>query len=396
MTKPISQKGMTLVELMVSLTVILLVMAAASGAYLKLFRGYKTQGKIAESYIDNLSGLEMLRYDFEMAGYGVPYSLNGNVYSEAVAAVTPAALNDTANPAPRAVAFSNNTGSNNSDVVAIKSSVASATGVGVGKKWSFIMNDGVNPAFVKAWGSAALNPDLDFTTGDWFIILDGDGRALQSVPPAATSPPAWAYRYSGTFGAGYYANATAIPCPPNNQSVYLIYGIRDSALRMPFNRVDYHLSRPANGFPSRCDPNSFILYRSPINHGDGQRNEQPLLECVMDFQLGFGLDTDADGNVDTWQADIGALTAAQIRARLREVRVFILLHEGQLDRDFRFSGTLNLGDQDITDSLAPGNTFQTLSGAAVGGALSSFTPAGNDLRYRWKVIKLAIKPMNLE
>ena len=66
------QRGMTMVELMVSLAVVLLIIGAATTAYLKLLRTYKTQGKLAESYMANLTGLEMLRYDIEMAGFGLP------------------------------------------------------------------------------------------------------------------------------------------------------------------------------------------------------------------------------------------------------------------------------------------------------------------------------------
>ena len=93
--------------------------------------------------------------------------------------------------------------------------------------------------------------------------------------------------------------------------------------------------------------------------------------------MAFGLDTDGDGGVETWLHGLGSLTPDQIRAQVREVRVFILYQEGQRDDNFQFSGTLNLGDE------------QT-------GALSTYTPAGDALKYRWKVAKLVIKPMNIE
>src|SRR5208283_4695290 len=100
------QRGMTMVELMVSLAVVMLIIGAATTAYLKLLRTYRTQGRLAESYMANLTGLELLRYDIEMAGFGLPTSLApGASYSEAVTdnsvPYNPAALNDSANPGPR-------------------------------------------------------------------------------------------------------------------------------------------------------------------------------------------------------------------------------------------------------------------------------------------------------
>ena len=81
------QRGMTMVELMVSLAVVLLIIGAATTAYLKLLRTYRTQGRLAESYMANLTGLEMLRYDIETAGFGLPATqlehCRGATYTEA-------------------------------------------------------------------------------------------------------------------------------------------------------------------------------------------------------------------------------------------------------------------------------------------------------------------------
>jgi len=55
------QRGMTMVELMVSLAIVMLVIGTATTAYLKLLRTYKTQGRLAEGYMANLTGLELLK-----------------------------------------------------------------------------------------------------------------------------------------------------------------------------------------------------------------------------------------------------------------------------------------------------------------------------------------------
>jgi hypothetical protein len=117
---------------------------------------------------------------------------------------------------------------------------------------------------------------------------------------------------------------------------------------------------------------------------------------VKDFQVAFGMDANGDGIIETpWASSLpaaGVDAAGIIREQLKEVRVYILLHEGQRDTGYRSSQRLNLGDK----SVASNANFETIStgGASNAGALSSFTPTGDDSAYRWKVIKLAVKPTN--
>jgi type II secretory pathway pseudopilin PulG len=406
------QRGMTMVELMVSLAIVMLIIGAATTAYLKLLRTYKTQGKLAESYMANLTGLELLRYDIEMAGFGLPMILAaGTNYSEAndntVQFYNPAALNDAPGNAPRALAHLDNTGANSSDVLTIKSSAANLLNNPTSKKWSLITNlTGTNPT-VKIWGGAALDPVMDFTTGDNFIVLDNNGVLL----PATGNWSCFTFNASAP-NTGYYASAVPLTSnanTPSQQNVYYIYGLDNNSTGhiMPFNRVDYYLDKINADFPSSCAASTYTLYRSTINQQDGTLNKAPLIDCVRDFQVAFGIDTFGDGNVHDWVKTLGAMTANQIQEQVREVRVFLLYQEGLGDTStspsFRFSGTLNLGDQDIASRLDPGdyplppNNFVQLSSTPLTGnpQLSSFTPSGADLQYRWKVLEIAIKPMNL-
>lgn len=371
------QRGLTLVELMVTLVIVLLVIAAASRAYLKLVGGFKVQSRISDSQMDTLTGLELLRYDVAMAGYGLPYGLT-ITYTEATDA-NGTVFNDAPSGIPRAFVSANNDGpqgadDNNSDILVIKSTVASVNSAS--KKWSFLYKNDDNGTWrVKSWGNADM--DLTGTGTVERVIVEDQNRILQ------TGSTGWSF----VFLNDYYSDATSapgLPCPSGTSQTSLIYGLfaADNATTpagMPFNRVDYYLAKPndADDFPRGCYPGSFILYRSTINHKGGARSPLPLIDCVLDFQVAFGLDTNDDEAVDRWQPEIGGLTAAQIRDQIREVRIFILYHEGHKDENYRFSGTLTLGD---TQS----------------GSLNTFTPAGEAQKYRWKVAKLVIKPLNLE
>ena len=186
----------------------------------------------------------------------------------------------------------------------------------------------------------------------------------------------------------YYSNTTAVGgMAPNAQQLNYIYGLDNSsaAHRMPFNRVDYYLDNTiAADLPSTCAANTYTLYRSTVNQLNGTLNKTPLIDCVKDFQVAFGLDPAGDPlQPIQWQANLMAgvaMTAAQIQQQLREVRIFILYQEGLGDTSrsggFRFSGTLNLGDKDIAHWLDTSyplpptpNNFEQLSSSALSGAL---------------------------
>lgn len=376
----ISHRGMTLVETMVSLVVLMIIIGGAGAAYLKLLKGFKTQSKISESYMENLAARELLRYDIEMAGYGLPVNLNGVSYSEAVSVVNPkiqdpANFNDETTGIPRAFAFSDNgadpgddgTSLNGPDVLVIKSQVASINKTS--RKWSNIYYDSATSKWkITKWNST----EQDFSNPDRLIILD-TARTLQQKSAK------WYF----TFLSGYYSDASSLAIPGGTADLNLVYGVDpDTDLRMPFNRVDYYLKKPDSNFPERCYENSYILYRSTINQSDGKRNEiEPLMDCVMNFQVAFGLDTNGDRNIDTWETDLNSLAdsnangiADEIRQQVKQVNVSILFHEGKRDENFQFSGSLNFSDV---------------------AALGNFTPTGDAVHYRWKVLQISVKPMNL-
>ena len=67
--------GFTLIELLVVVAILGLVLAGISDLFISLLGQYKQQGKISESNIEGIIGLELLRQDLERAGYGLPWAL---------------------------------------------------------------------------------------------------------------------------------------------------------------------------------------------------------------------------------------------------------------------------------------------------------------------------------
>ncbi|MCL5406054.1 MAG: prepilin-type N-terminal cleavage/methylation domain-containing protein [Deltaproteobacteria bacterium] len=402
------KRGMTMVELMVSLAIVLLIVATATTAYYKLLLSYKSNGSTSESYMSNLTGFELLRYDIEMAGFGLPTNLSAGVsYTEAASGhydgdanlPDPSTLNDATSGAPRAFVMIKNLNANNSDILAIKSTLANLSATS--KKWSMITEEPselcptAGVAKVKLWGVTGLDPVMDFTSGpptDNFIVLDNYGTLQTTGGGTCANHEPWCYSFNASAGnLGYYSNASNIvPGTFGPSSVYYIYGLDNSTGPhvMPFNRVDYFLGPTTN--PS-CAPNTWTLFRGAVNQADGTISPSVLVDCVEDFQVAFGVDPTGNGIV--WQADLNqenipggagagvAMTAAQIQQYLREVRVYTIYQEGagKISRSpqFKFLGTFS-------------------PGADIGLTLNnSWTPSGQDIYYHWKLTELDVKPMNL-
>jgi prepilin-type N-terminal cleavage/methylation domain-containing protein len=349
------KRGFTLIEVMIALVVMLLVMNAVTtflvgvkgrGGVLNMF---KQQSKIAQSGMDSIIGLEILRKDLEHAGYGVPWN-NIPVYNEATSGI----LNDSPSAAPRGIVsvdapvFT----LNNADYLVIKASCVAMNDAC--RKWTTLQVGDVK----RAWNTVPSNAEN----------MNGPDRVIVMAPGSTGTNWRSMVIAGGSFTTTY--NNTAAFAPGLPSDTRLIYGIDDAtALRMPFNRADFYLSN-AN-VPQHCAPNTGVLVKAVVKHADGALDTPlPLLDCVASMQAQYMLDTDGDGTVDATSTDISALTAQQIRDQLARVQVSILAHEGQRDPSYTHSPT------SIT----------------VGGTPFNISP---NVNYRWKVYELVVTPENL-
>lgn len=409
------EAGFTMVELMVTMVVFVLVIAAASSIFTGLLTQFKQQSKMAETNIEGIIGLEILRHDIEHAGYGLPWDVvekdnktgdpvdanaNGNRwddlsnYLEAISdtgrPVDPATFNDggpasslpvpaNVRRAPRAILGGNNLGVNfsatsgGSDYLVIKA-VNVAINI-VAQKWTHLMKGALGEVKT-VWTPdcenvnkypgcttdntvrvAVISPGDEATGGRFLVVSDYDTDNDNDLFTQ--------YRYTSYFA------------PSDSLETRVIYGVDpDTDLRMPFNRADYYTRRPTTTMPSRCAKNTGVLYKATLNHGDGKYTELPLLDCVADMQVVYRRDTDADGTIDNTTDDISALTAQQIRDEVKEIRVYILAHEGQKDPNYTHSPTvIYVGDPDI----GSGRNFDI----------------GTNVNYRWKLYWLVVRPGNL-
>jgi len=372
------QDGFSLTELIVTMLVFVLVIAAASNIFVGILGQFKQQSKIAESNIEGLIGLQMLKTDLEQAGFGLPWNLGGATFAEAENS-TATTWNDTlfndstANP-PRPIVFGDGLALNNSDVLVVK-----ATSIGTARtaqRWTYIVNTtvGNNPAVL--WTPDTLNENLE--TGDRVIVIKPVSgtreRELVSSGAIFTTFTTAAYASAAALTAGFLPIA-------GSSDTHLLYGVGTENLSMPFNRADFYVKRPATGMPSQCslDAGTGILYKATINQDGGGRLELPLLDCVREMQVVFGWDdnmTDTDTSANAFGA-LPAWTAGDTRNQLKEVRIYILAHEGQRDTSYTSPAAITAVDPDV-------------------GTVINFDADTAGLRnFRWKVYTIVAKPYSM-
>jgi len=347
-------KGFTLIELMLTLLILFLVMNSLSTFFLGVMRQYKQQSKIAETGVETILGLELLRQDVQYAGLGLPWN-NIPAYSEAVSGL----LNDSASNPPRSIVSIDNSvfTLNNSDYLVIKSAQVGMSDAC--RKWTTLRAGNVR----RTWSD---NNDT----------LNGTDRVVVISPGSGGSTSRSLVVAGGAFSSTYNnTNAFAPALPSDTLLIYGIDGPGANPLRMPFNRADFYLD--TTSVPRRCAPNTGVLVKSVVSQSDGTLTTPlPLLDCVASMQVVYRLDTDGNGTIDATSSDLSGLTAQQIREQVKEVRVYLLIHEGQRDDSYRHSPTtIYVGDN-------------TIGGGA------NFDVSANR-NYRWKVQSLVVNMNNL-
>ncbi len=412
-----AEDGFTLVELMITMVVFVLAMVAASNIFSGLLSQFKQQSSIAESNIEGISGLESMRHDIEQAGFGLPWNMSGAAYNEAdpnakydpAIAFTANAYNDSTTSAPpRAVVVGNNVLMNGSDVLVIKATNVATNAAS--QKWEYIVNNGGLPNTLRTWdGSAA-----EQIGGTDHVIIMNPSASVNNKRVLMNSGvfDVQLNNVGFSFKNGGASTYNPFEPPQGSFTAYLAYGIAPDCnnppcLRMPFNRADFYIKRPAD-IPSRCQANTGVLYKATVNHGTGasagQLTELPLLDCVLDMQVVFALDTIGSGSANVWQGVPGdgavlpvdpltglPMTADRIRSTLKEIRIYLIVQEGQRDISYTYV------NPDPTAPAADKNMIYVRDanlGNVYGAAKNGY--AVPDLNYRWKLHTIVITPYNLQ
>ena len=409
--------GYTLVELVVVILIFSIVMLLMSTSFSRITSSSAQIIKAAETDIGGLIGLELLRSDLDLAGFGLPWTLTGVKYREADNRVLvqgcpdgcPRAdaslFNDASTYAdapgapPRAFVAGDNVGLNGSDYLVLK-----GTALGMSRssrRWSYLSYSSSGTILKASKSEAELKPG----NGDRVIVLKTGIREGEPTRELVTD---------GVGGSYSFVFDTTLPTafkPTSKLDSFLVYGVVQvdqrgdpASLSFPFNRADYFISR-TSAVSSTCAPGTGILYKAVFNHGSTSPgsstpssttlNYYPILDCAADLQAILFLDTNGDGVVDYHTCDPGpAYDAGVLRQQLKEIRVYILAQQGAKDRGYLFpvadpEKAIVVGDAGLDQS----------TGAVLGSRWSEGDLArafGPEWRhYHWKLYTIVVQPQNL-
>jgi prepilin-type N-terminal cleavage/methylation domain-containing protein len=400
-----NSRGFSLIELVVVMGMFVVIIAVAGDAFNVIMKNAAQQSRTAESNIEGVAGLELLRKDLTSAGFGLPWSFLGAVnYNEVnpdagVHETIAAAYNGTGGVeaqtlVPRAIFGGNNVTPSPADATKLITGsdylVIRSTSIGTdtaAQRWSFMnYTSQTKPASVVPGTWAVEN-----LGGDDYVIVIRVGLTSPITKELVMSGSSFTTKFS-TLSVDDSAYA-----PRETKVSHYIYGVSSAQPRMPFNRADYYVRAPASTdaekLPKRCAPNTGILYKAVVNQSDGTitGSELPLLDCVADMQVVYTLDSTNNGTttdtdtLTTTTTPITPLTAEQIRNQLKSMQVYVLTHEGGRDMMYTYPNqNIAVGPSVDGITASNGRTFNLATNIGTGWN-----------RYRWKVYHLTVRPSNL-
>ncbi len=355
--KILKKNGLSLIELLIAIFIMVLVVGAAFSVYVLVVKGYKGESKVSETVMSLQWAEEIIRRDVEHAGCGLFTKLTSNItYSEAdytANGISASSFNDAPSGVPRALILSDEayTWSSNftSDWLVIKSTRVAD-----------------NEA-TRVWGVYDAEREAYTPIGEgkeervWGVLLQIEGEGLKLF----VSGEDWCWRVK-VSGGSISDLPSGLP-----SALFLFFGLRPESDRpaRPFHRVDYFVSVPNGGLPEKCAPATGILYRVLLRN-DGKADYQPLVDCVKDFQVAVKF-----GN--SWVRSL-IVPPEQLRGKVSEVRAFILAQEGQkFEQKLTDIDKISIGDEDV-------------------GILKEVGLSEEDKYYRWRVLKIVARPVLLK
>lgn len=334
-----NKEGITLVELLVTLTIFGIVLAVVFAAYVTQIKHGTREYRIAESDMELEISKAVIERDLAMTGYGFADDYAGFVATT----VMPISATN-ANP----------------DTLTLRG-LAIGRDSRAAQAWTYM----ASTTQFRTWTGAYAGENI--RSNDRVIYMEPATKTLR------TSGGNWSF----TVGA-------APNSPITTDFGILVYGVATEALTQPFYTVRHYLGGAS---PSVCAPGTQSLLRAESNVDLVPAGGEPLLACVRDFQVAFGLDTNENGSIDCW--DNGGATAAgyslsTLKARLKQVKAYVLVQLGNVDRDYRFpTNPVRVGDINLT-ACAEG-----------GGVGRDVTLTAEQLNYRWRLITVGVTPRNM-
>ncbi len=337
-----NQKGITLVELLISATIIVLALIAIFAVYNAFLRQSARQRFVSEAEMEERTALYLLQRDIFMTGFGIPSTI-------------------------KPIDGTNSTTS--FDTFILRGTYLTLEKAG--ESASVVMSATTNSATVKK-----LEGRGNIEAGTWVVFLDPFLKQVLSNSNAQN----FCYRVTAVSDQGQPPNVLRTLTfsqslddgsgSPIISEGTLVYGVTDNTPPVSpspyYPEVTYTLQDA--DVKDRCPPGCMRLVRV---ENSASSNTQTILPCVADVQYAFGF-MDSEGNL-RWENDISSYTPDRLSAELKLVRVNILI---PLARLRQFITTPHPKPSELIEDR-------------------TYTFTSEQIRYRWKIINFELKPRNL-
>ena len=361
-------RGTTLTELLITLAIFSVVMTGVYSVYTVHVNHATREYRLAQSEIEIVIARSILERDIMMAGYGLADDYSGLTFTPepvSLGATDSIAPGSTINPVGGTYPTTGLAGADSLHMMGTALGIYSRASQG----WTYLKN--TSPAEFQMWDDLRENIQMN----DRVIYIEPNTKSIIA---------------EGTEWRFIYPSAPNFVANEGRGS--LLYGLSrppqgsGSEIPRPYYIVQYRLGGAAADMPKTCARGTRSLQRVEITHG---ASTEPLLACVRDLQVAFGIDASSpeDGIIDVW--DNGGVLASSydyhaLKRRLKHVRVYILVQNGNRDADYLYINPDNPGNPDV---MRVGD-----ANLGTGREISLTT---EQRMYRWRLLALNITPRNL-
>lgn len=344
------EAGMGIIEILFSLAIFSVLMITVYSSFVSQTRQMTKEYRIAEAEMELGIAKSIIERDLVMAGYGLAdsYDFDGDGDQDFTPGIAFARYSTTV---PDRLLL-DGTG------LGMKSRASQA--------WSYIR---AVPGVVRfqSWNDPRENLRTDATVGnrDAMILIEPSTKRL------IAQGTNWLFRFDGySSSVQTVSDSTTLASPQVGAVAYGLQRAGDTTPTQPYYSVQYYLTNTS--LPTGCAPGTFNLMRDESTTSSNPSAGDRILSCVLDFQVAFGLDTDDNGTLDVWDDNgqqLAGYTYANVRKRLKQIRVYVLSQYGKRDEDYTY----------------PLSTVRVGEGTSIG---RDVTLTADQLKYRWKLLTL--------
>ncbi len=224
--------------------------------------------------------------------------------------------------------------------------------------WSLIEYTG-------SWNLKAGNPNI---SGAKYVLLDATDRSF------VADSAGWGSAAGMTTGDRY----VAFPYQDN---------VTSGCTTQFCNIIEYSLSN--SSLPSNCNTGNYNLIRK-VGGGTGSH----IVDCVADMEVRFDYDSDNSSGIEDNERDqsfSSGWSAEEIKRNLKSVNVYLLVQEGNIDRNFNFA------ENNQVDTSIPAFIYYNDNPSDSNCDTEDICldlPSDYE-HYRWNPIMVKVNPMNL-